>query len=740
VVVQIPDSTEVKCDLFFAIFGIGALIKNFAAKGQVLGKIALQFAARAPEVLVVIPRIMPPSAAAVGGPFAEALLKPNRQEELRLAVAQPALFVAGGQLHQWEDGGLREMIRLMEEPELGAQLGVSVTKMRGFIPGSVERERRDDVQLQVGQRAVVHLDRRRGGGVSGVLMSKLPGEVNFPVLIGHGFGIIGNKRRTSPEHGAESHPYAARGQANRGSHEDIHSDSSRGFLLRGLARFKPSDDSMRGLPGAAARKAGRFCNQEHSSVESSAMINDVLHLWRGIACMLLSVLAAGCTYANKPLNAQNVPLERRIKNHTRAALAAEFQPLQSATEPTVVPTTDPSQPPIVDRDGYFVGVAISGGGSRSAVFSAACMFQLQRLGLLQRVDYISAVSGGSLTAAFYCLNGPDRWNPGSAQRKLTHSFASDIIFQIIQPWIYLTTLLTDYDRSDLLANSLRKNLFTVNGHEQTFADLRADRPHLLLNATDLQSGKAFVFCNESFDELNSDLSKYPIAYAVAASAAVPVVMHQVTLRDFSTVFKQYQHLIDGGINDNLGISSLVETYDAQVKSARHAGRPTPYPHGAIFFVLDARTQFDVQLSDKGDTNLLQSMETSAGLTSTALLNRASSATLSDLIVKYSPDNVTARDLRADIQRLTSEGMVDLQDQDHRPVRVVHVALSNVGQLQNVPFHSFGTRVNSIATYFDIEPTEAYQLIRAADLLIQQKFQHRLEEISRDLKVAAPPGG
>ena len=54
---------------------------------------------------------------------------------------------------------------------------------------------------------------------------------------------------------------------------------------------------------------------------------------------------------------------------------------------------------------------------------------------------------------------------------------------------------------------------------------------------------------------------------VFASAAVPVLMHHVTLRDYSTVYKQYRHLIDGGVTDNLGVVSLVETYDAQVQSA-----------------------------------------------------------------------------------------------------------------------------------------------------------------------------
>src|SRR6202012_303053 len=105
-----------------------------------------------------------------------------------------------------------------------------------------------------------------------------------------------------------------------------------------------------------------------------------------------------------------------------------------------------------------------------------------------------------------------------------------------------------------------------------------DRPRLLINATDLQSGSKFIFCNEDFDDLNSDLSKYPVSYAVAARAAVPVLLHQVTLHDYSTSFNRYRHLIDGGINDNLGVTTLVEAFTAQVEQARKTNQPDPYPH------------------------------------------------------------------------------------------------------------------------------------------------------------------
>src|SRR5262249_31659526 len=135
---------------------------------------------------------------------------------------------------------------------------------------------------------------------------------------------------------------------------------------------------------------------------------------------------------------------------------------------------------------------------------------------------------------------------------------------------------------------------------------------------------------------------------------------------------------------------------------------------------------------KGDTSLLESLQAGAGLTTTALLNRASSATLSEMIVRYSPDDIRAKELRAQIKELEDTGMLDLTDQHKHPVRVVHLALSRLSDLHNVPFHSFSERVNNIATYFDIAPDEAYDLNKAAQLLVQEKFQQRLTNIATEL--------
>jgi predicted acylesterase/phospholipase RssA len=440
-----------------------------------------------------------------------------------------------------------------------------------------------------------------------------------------------------------------------------------------------------------------------------------------------------------------VPQERRVHNQTRAATAASAAPVTSTSPRRVraeggdAAGTPPSAPSAgaydVRPDGCFVALALSGGGSRSANFSAACMFQLQRVGVLRHVDYLSTVSGGSLTGAYYCLygDGPGGWNPGNVQRKLTHSFASDLIVQTLLPWNLPALWFSNWDRSDILAGSFTNVLFNRKGKALTFGDLRSDRPRLLINATDLQSGRRFVFSNETFDELNSDLSRYPISNAVAASAAVPVLMHHVTLRDFSTNFKQYRHLIDGGVVDNLGVQTLVETYTAQVAAAAQAGRPDPYPRGAVLIVLDARTEFDARLSGKGDISFIESLSMGAGLTSTALLNRVSSATLADLIVRNAADDLTAKEIRQSIKTLEDGGSVTLKASDGKPVRVIHMALSRVDELSTLPSRGFREQVNSIATYFNIEATEAASLYQAAELLVRERFEPQLVELREELE-------
>ena len=65
----------------------------------------------------------------------------------------------------------------------------------------------------------------------------------------------------------------------------------------------------------------------------------------------------------------------------------------------------------------LVGVTLSGGGSRAALFGAAGLEALGRLpapgrgSVLEQVGYLSSVSGGSVAAAYYASRKPPRETP-----------------------------------------------------------------------------------------------------------------------------------------------------------------------------------------------------------------------------------------------------------------------------------------------------------------------------------------
>ena len=57
----------------------------------------------------------------------------------------------------------------------------------------------------------------------------------------------------------------------------------------------------------------------------------------------------------------------------------------------------------MDKDGKKIGLALSGGGYRAAAYHIGTLRALHKLGILDKVDVISSVSGGSIAAVYYAL-------------------------------------------------------------------------------------------------------------------------------------------------------------------------------------------------------------------------------------------------------------------------------------------------------------------------------------------------
>ena len=229
------------------------------------------------------------------------------------------------------------------------------------------------------------------------------------------------------------------------------------------------------------------------------------------------------------------------------------------------------------RDPNFIGLALSGGGSRAAVFSAAVMFELQKRGILQQVDVVSSASGGSVSAALYavsCDDGQACAPPVTPSLNRT-VWKESIIYPLLQKnyidrWRIncwrpenIVRYATYFDRTDVMAETFAETLF--GGSRDTeksflFRDLNPRRPYVILNSTNNTDSVAvpeiFSFTGQDFSSIRSRLDLFPVAYGVTGSAAFPGAFHYLTLRNYSKPEEKFIHLMDGGVMDNLGIESL----------------------------------------------------------------------------------------------------------------------------------------------------------------------------------------
>ena len=251
--------------------------------------------------------------------------------------------------------------------------------------------------------------------------------------------------------------------------------------------------------------------------------------------------------------------------------------------------------------GLHIVLTFSGGGTRAAALAHGVLEELasidiewegRRRRLLDEVDAISAVSGGSVTAAYYALHG-DRLFDDFAPRFLHRNVQAMFARRLLNPLHWPSLWSSFYGRSDLLAEIFDDLLFGG----ATFGDLlhAPPRPFVTLSATDMTGGIRFEFVQEQFDLLCADLSRFRVARAVAASAAVPVLMSPIALanragrcgfpeatwvepvlRERRLSSRQFHlasklrtyldaearpniYLLDGGLADNLGLRGPLES-------------------------------------------------------------------------------------------------------------------------------------------------------------------------------------
>ena len=276
-------------------------------------------------------------------------------------------------------------------------------------------------------------------------------------------------------------------------------------------------------------------------------------------------------------------------------------------------------------------MTFSGGGTRAAALAYGVLEELRDTRievagepkrLVDEIDVISSVSGGSFTSAYYGLYG-DRLFEDFEERVLKRDMQGDLLRRMFNPKNLFRLMFPFFDRSSLAIDYYDEKIFDG----ARFADLEAaSGPLIEINSTDLSAGSRFTFIQPQFDMICSDLATEKIARAVTASSAVPVVFPAITLenragscgyekpewleealanprqspRRFQVATETaayldreatpYIHLVDGGIADNLGIRGPLDQViggGGIIKRFQDMG--VERPHHVAFIVVDAST-------------------------------------------------------------------------------------------------------------------------------------------------------
>jgi NTE family protein len=197
-----------------------------------------------------------------------------------------------------------------------------------------------------------------------------------------------------------------------------------------------------------------------------------------------------------------------------------------------------------DRDTLVV-VTFSGGGIRASALAYGTLKALAGLpgvhgaSLLDEVDVISSVSGGSVTAGWYALKGRDGIDPkkdGARFEEFLHGdWTSTIAWRGLNPVALARYTFTPYQRSDMLSEFFSDKLFGDATYGDVLKRYNTDgtQPYVILNATDLGHEIGFPFTQGRFDLLCSDLARYRLADAVTASANFPFAFSAIGIRNYS---------------------------------------------------------------------------------------------------------------------------------------------------------------------------------------------------------------
>lgn len=250
-----------------------------------------------------------------------------------------------------------------------------------------------------------------------------------------------------------------------------------------------------------------------------------------------------------------------------------------------------------------LGVALSGGGYRASAFHIGTLRALHKMNLIDKVDVLSTISGGSITGAYYCLFKGDfaAFEAAIIQKLqscnlIRYVLLSTATLQLVAftllfliPGFYLLFTPFAWGFPIILGlwiglllkfqfiifptgKALEKGYDKYYYNKASLKDLCA-RPLLAIGSSNLETGRPFTFSKIKMTDSTYEESKppiefnneiFPVARAVTASSCVPTGFTPVNIlpvffKEKNDVSRCVPKLVDGGVYDNQGIQKLTQT-------------------------------------------------------------------------------------------------------------------------------------------------------------------------------------
>jgi NTE family protein len=212
-----------------------------------------------------------------------------------------------------------------------------------------------------------------------------------------------------------------------------------------------------------------------------------------------------------------------------------------------------------------VGLCLSGGGFRAALYGLGVLRYLAEADVLAHTTVACGVSGGSVAAAALVAAVAD--DPDALRRErflksvydpfIARVTGTNLRNRALAAWARERMVLRGQPRNVVLGEAIGKSLYP---HVGALADL-PDQPQLVVTATDLASGRAFRFSQAFIGSFDWGYAPTPpnlkLATAIAASASAPPAFPPLQLETVDLGLPRNPPPIlsvtDGGVYDNLGV-------------------------------------------------------------------------------------------------------------------------------------------------------------------------------------------